>query len=249
MATGTRRGRRDVVHGRRLRGLGVVLWRAGLPIDEALALREAEFDRRGGSLLVRRGKGGDVARSEWTTGAAARAVAHHARRAADRSTVLHHQQTNARTPVGHQWGACRASARRRSLRQARAVEMARAGVPLIVIQRQLGRSNLGILAPYRGGASACAGRPRRCAQSPRAQPAQPNPPGLKRSRAMRRADHLATDLGHAICAGSCSTGGLDGERRTPAPRIWGRRATTRSSCRAVRRSSPTERRSPRHGRA
>ena len=48
----------DGVHGRRLRGLIVVLWRAGLRICEALALAEADLDRRRGSLLVRRGKGG-----------------------------------------------------------------------------------------------------------------------------------------------------------------------------------------------
>jgi integrase len=46
------------VHGRRLRGLIVVLWRAGLRICEALALAEADLDARRGSLLVRRGKGG-----------------------------------------------------------------------------------------------------------------------------------------------------------------------------------------------
>jgi integrase len=58
----------DGLHGRRLRGLIVVLWRAGLRIDEALALREADLDRRRGSVLVRRGKG---RRRElgWTTGA------------------------------------------------------------------------------------------------------------------------------------------------------------------------------------
>ena len=35
----------DSVHGRRLRGLIVVLWRAGLRIHEALALAEADLDR------------------------------------------------------------------------------------------------------------------------------------------------------------------------------------------------------------
>ena len=44
-------------HGRRLRGLIVVMWRAGLRIQEALALTEADLDHRRGSLLVRRGKG------------------------------------------------------------------------------------------------------------------------------------------------------------------------------------------------
>jgi integrase len=48
----------DSAHGRRLRALIVVLWRAGLRIHEALALSEADLDHRRGSLLVRRGKGG-----------------------------------------------------------------------------------------------------------------------------------------------------------------------------------------------
>jgi hypothetical protein len=48
----------DGVHGRRLRGLIVVLWRAGLRICEALALAEADLDARRGSLLMRRGRGG-----------------------------------------------------------------------------------------------------------------------------------------------------------------------------------------------
>ena len=58
----------DSVHGRRLRGLIVVLWRAGLRIHEALALAEADLDARRGSLLVRRGKGGrrrEVGMDDW----------------------------------------------------------------------------------------------------------------------------------------------------------------------------------------
>jgi integrase len=58
----------DAVHGRRLRGLIVVLWRAGLRIHEALALAEADLDPRRGSLLVRRGKGGrprEVGMDDW----------------------------------------------------------------------------------------------------------------------------------------------------------------------------------------
>jgi integrase len=58
----------DNVHGRRLRGLIVVLWRAGLRIHEALALAEADLDSRRGSLLVRRGKGGrrgEVGMDDW----------------------------------------------------------------------------------------------------------------------------------------------------------------------------------------
>jgi integrase len=55
-------------HGRRLRGLIVILWRAGLRIHEALALAEADLDQRRGALLVRRGKGGRRARLAWTPG-------------------------------------------------------------------------------------------------------------------------------------------------------------------------------------
>ena len=58
----------DGAHGRRLRGLIVVLWRAGLRIQEALALTEADLDQRRGSLLVRRGKGGrrrEVGMDDW----------------------------------------------------------------------------------------------------------------------------------------------------------------------------------------
>ena len=44
-------------HGWRLRGLIVVLWRAGLRVQEALALGERDLDPQRGSLLVRHGKG------------------------------------------------------------------------------------------------------------------------------------------------------------------------------------------------
>jgi site-specific recombinase XerD len=46
------------LHGHRLFGLIIVLWRAGLRISEALALTESDLEVNRGSLLVRRGKGG-----------------------------------------------------------------------------------------------------------------------------------------------------------------------------------------------
>jgi len=58
----------DGAHGRRLRGLIVILWRAGLRIHEALALAEADLDDRRGAVLVRRGKGGrrrEVGMDAW----------------------------------------------------------------------------------------------------------------------------------------------------------------------------------------
>jgi site-specific recombinase XerC len=48
----------DGLHGDRARGLIVVLWRAGLRLQEALDLTELDLDARRGSVLVRRGKGG-----------------------------------------------------------------------------------------------------------------------------------------------------------------------------------------------
>ena len=47
----------DGRHGRRMRGLIVVLWRAGLRIHEALMLTETDLNERRGSLLIRHGKG------------------------------------------------------------------------------------------------------------------------------------------------------------------------------------------------
>jgi site-specific recombinase XerD len=47
----------------------VVLWRAGLRIQEAVALAEHDLDQRCGSILVRSGKAAVDARSEWTSGA------------------------------------------------------------------------------------------------------------------------------------------------------------------------------------
>ena len=47
----------DDRHGRRMRGLIVVLWRAGLRIHEALTPTETDLDERRGSFLIRHGKG------------------------------------------------------------------------------------------------------------------------------------------------------------------------------------------------
>jgi site-specific recombinase XerD len=47
----------DGPDGVRLRGVIVVLWRAGLRVSEALALNETDLDPDRGALLVRHGKG------------------------------------------------------------------------------------------------------------------------------------------------------------------------------------------------
>jgi site-specific recombinase XerD len=151
-------------HGRRLRGLIVVLWRAGLRIQEALALVEGDLDHRRGALLVRRGKGGrrrEVGMDTWGWDELQPWL--ELRVGLPVGPLL--CVLNGRTR-GRQWSssAARADLRRTAvaagvsrrfaphqLRHAHAVEMAREGVPLVVIQRQLGHSNLGITSVYPQG--------------------------------------------------------------------------------------------------
>ena len=58
----------DGVHGHRLRGLIVVLWRAGLRINEVLALGEADLDHRRGALWCAAARAAATARWVWTSG-------------------------------------------------------------------------------------------------------------------------------------------------------------------------------------
>jgi site-specific recombinase XerD len=58
----------DSPEGVRLRGVIVVLWRAGLRISEALALTESDLDRARGAVRVRHGKGGkrrEIGMDRW----------------------------------------------------------------------------------------------------------------------------------------------------------------------------------------
>ena len=151
-------------YGQRLRGLIIVLSRAGLRISEALALTESDLEVARGSMLVRRGKGGrrrEVGMDEWAW-----------------DQLRPWLETRVSFPVGPlfcvingpTWGrpwsssqvrvalrrtAAEAGVRRRfaphQLRHSHAVEMAREGVPLNVIQRQLGHANLGVTSIYLQG--------------------------------------------------------------------------------------------------
>jgi site-specific recombinase XerD len=152
------------VHGDRIRALIVILWRAGLRINEALTLAETDLESRRGAILVRHGKGGkrrEVGMDDWAW-----------------EHIEHWRQHRSELPVGpflcvldgptrgRDWSqtgartelrrlAVLAGVRRRfaphQLRHAHAVEMAREGVPLPVIQRQLGHAHLGVTSTYLQG--------------------------------------------------------------------------------------------------
>ncbi len=67
----------DDTFGCRLRGLIVVLWRAGLRISEALALTEGDLETMRGAVVVRRGKGGrrrEVGMDDWAWGSCTRGL-------------------------------------------------------------------------------------------------------------------------------------------------------------------------------
>jgi site-specific recombinase XerD len=154
----------DGIHGARVRALVVLLWRAGLRINEALTLTEHDLDARLGAILVRHGKGGrrrEVGMDSWGW-----------------EYLRPWLEVRMRMPVGpllcvidgrtrgRPWAsdsararlrrvAAKAGVRRRfaphQLRHAHAIELAHEGVPLNVIQRQLGHTNLGVTSIYLQG--------------------------------------------------------------------------------------------------
>jgi integrase len=145
------------LHAERLRALIVVLWRAGLRIHEALALGEADPDPRRGALLVRRGKGGrrrEVGMDDWAWEHLQPWLTARVDLPVGPLLCIATGPTRGRTwspgaaRTDLRQAAAHAGVRRRfaphQLRHAHAAEMAREGVPLLVIQRQLGHTNLGI---------------------------------------------------------------------------------------------------------
>jgi integrase len=152
------------VHGDRTRGLIAVLWRSGLRIAEALDLRESDLDERRGALLVRHGKGGkrrEVGMDDWGWEQLRPWIGERQQMPIGRLFCVIEGPTS-----GRPWapGAVRTHLRRigvepgvrrrfapHQLRHAHAVEMAREGVPLNVIQRQLGHTDLGVTSVYLQG--------------------------------------------------------------------------------------------------
>jgi site-specific recombinase XerD len=195
--------------GLRTRALIVVLWRAGLRISEALALAESDLDLDRGALLVRRGKGGkrrEVGMDAWAW-----------------QHLQHWLDVRVELPVGallciisgrtadRSWAApaarcclrqlaVQAGVRRRfaphQLRHAHAVEMAREGVPLNAIQRQLGHTDLGVTSIYLQGIDNSDHRDR--SRPARADTAgERRPSGAARHLAAPVTPPLAREGGHA----------------------------------------------------
>ena len=150
--------------GARLRALIIVLWRAGLRISEALDLAETDLDRSRGAVLVRAGKGGrrrEVGMDRWPWDQLTTYLEVRAALPVGALFCVLHGPT-----AGRRWEASAArrqlrrtaeaaGVRRRfaphQLRHAHAIELAHEGVPLVVIQRQLGHCNLGVTSIYLEG--------------------------------------------------------------------------------------------------
>ena len=156
----------DSRHGRRMRGLVVVLWRAGVRIHEALSLAETDLNERRGSLLIQHGKGDrrrEVGMDPWAW-----------------SVLVDWTKDRTELPPGplfcvidgptrgRAWCATavraelrhlavEAGVRRRfaphQLRHAHAVELLHDGIPLPLIQRQLGHAYLSTTGTYLEGIS------------------------------------------------------------------------------------------------
>jgi site-specific recombinase XerD len=151
-------------HGGRLRGLIVVLWRGGLRIQEALALTERDLDPRRGSVLVRNGKGGrrrEVGMDQWGFEQLRPWLSERERLPIGPLFCVIDGPTRGRpwssagVRVEFRRLGAQAGVRRRfaphQLRHAHALDLAREGVPLNVIQRQLGHANLGTTSIYLQG--------------------------------------------------------------------------------------------------
>jgi integrase len=154
----------DDREGVRLRALIVVLWRAGLRISEALALAESDLDAGRGSILVRREKGGrrrEVGMDRWAWERLDPWMAIRRQLPVGALFCVLRGPTRGRSccapaiRIQLRDTAAKAGVRRRfaphQLRHAHAVEMSREGVPLVVMQRQLGHANLGVASVYLRG--------------------------------------------------------------------------------------------------
>ena len=151
-------------HGLRVRAVIAVLWRSGLRISEALALSETDVDQRRGSLLIRHGKNDKRRESgmdDWGFDHLDRWLEHRVQLPVGPLFCIIDGPTRGRAwPATAVRGelrklAAQGGVRRRfaphQLRHAHAVELAREGVPVNIIQRQLGHTDLGTTSTYLQG--------------------------------------------------------------------------------------------------
>ena len=151
-------------HGRRISALIVVLWRAGLRINEALGLTETDLDRRRGSILVRHGKNDrrrEVGMDAWAWSAIEPWLADRLNLPVGALCCVIDGPTRGRAwsataaRVELRYLALMAGVRRRfaphQLRHAHAAELMHEGIPLPLIQRQLGHSQLSTSGTYLEG--------------------------------------------------------------------------------------------------
>jgi site-specific recombinase XerD len=154
----------DDRRGSRMRAIIVVLWRAGLRSQEALALTEHDLDPRRGWLLVRSGKGGrrrEVGMDAWGWEQLRPWLNARAELPVGPLFCIVDGPTRGRQGSGaavraeFRRLAAQAGVRRRfaphQLRHAHALDLAREGVALNIIQRQLGHANLGTTSIYLQG--------------------------------------------------------------------------------------------------
>lgn len=146
--------------GIRNRALLAVLYRSGLRVGEALALRPADVDLDAGTIRVLRGKGGKartVGIDATACGVLARWVDWHRRNGTGRRVPLF--CTLAGEPLSDRYVramvkrmAARAGIAKRvhphSLRHTHASELASEGVPMNLLQAQLGHSSLATTDRY-----------------------------------------------------------------------------------------------------
>jgi site-specific recombinase XerD len=151
-------------HGRRISALIVVLWRAGLRINEALSLTETDLDRGRGSILVRHAKNDrrrEVGVDAWAWSAIEPWLADRLKLPVGALFCVIDGPTRGRAwsatsaRVDLRRLAVTAGVRRRfaphQLRHAHAVELMHEGIPLPLIQRQLGHSHLSTTGTYPKG--------------------------------------------------------------------------------------------------
>jgi site-specific recombinase XerD len=151
----------DSPSGERLRALIVLLWRSGLRISEALALEERDLDPGSGSITVRRGKGGRrriVGMDPWGWTQLKRWNTLRERLAPGPYFCVISGPTSGRPlSASHVRDQLRRLQRRcgirrrvapHQLRHCHAVELVREGVPVHLLQRQLGHANLAFTTVY-----------------------------------------------------------------------------------------------------